>query len=581
VLGDRIREPLLAEFVASHAGYRLRGDNPRALEPDFVSGASISAGAMRGALLDSAEIVLSFRGGRPRVTEPTLDLERFRPASFAELLAQGAVARRTVSIGELRALFAAAFGPDASPDDEGAADALFVDLYTALATPPAIGRNLLGRRPYEAMMAALPAGGQALIVASTGRYPAIGGDAFRPPDDAMLERLRVAQDGRSYRFGAAAFQRIGTNGTEGIRALSAAGLLTIGDDSFDPLQPWQLVLVVPGVAAGEPVALDLALDFRLPAEFILLPGPPQTPAWLGAWQRQTAELGVLGAALTVLTLILSLQARLARHRRLHRWVRNGFLLFTLVWLGWIAGAQLSILNVINYLQAPFRQLGLGFYLAEPLIVVLAGYTALSLLLLGRGVFCGWLCPFGALQELSAQAGRLLKVPQWTPGETARRRLRLGKYASAAALIAISAVSLDAAVTAAEIEPFKTAITLHFERAWPFVVYAAGLLALGLVTERAYCRFLCPLGGALAFLGRLHLLNLLRRRPECGSPCRLCERACPVGAIGHSGRIDTNECFQCLDCQVEYYDDRRCPPLVVARKGRSRARAKGRPEVALR
>jgi NosR/NirI family transcriptional regulator, nitrous oxide reductase regulator len=103
------------------------------------------------------------------------------------------------------------------------------------------------------------------------------------------------------------------------------------------------------------------------------------------------------------------------------------------------------------------------------------------------------------------------------------------------------------------------------RAWPYVIYAGTLLAIGLFSERAYCRFLCPLGGVLAFLDRLHLIDLLKRRPECGNPCHLCERACPVRAIEPTGRIVTAECFQCLDCQVEYYDDKRCPPLVKATK----------------
>jgi polyferredoxin len=122
----------------------------------------------------------------------------------------------------------------------------------------------------------------------------------------------------------------------------------------------------------------------------------------------------------------------------------------------------------------------------------------------------------------------------------------------------------------EIEPFKTAITSKFTRAWPYVTYAVALLAIGLFSERAYCRFLCPLGGVLAFLDRLHLLNLLKRRPECGNPCHLCERSCPVRAIEKTGKIVTAECFQCLDCQVEYYDDKRCPPLVQAAKLRGAA-----------
>ena len=72
------------------------------------------------------------------------------------------------------------------------------------------------------------------------------------------------------------------------------------------------------------------------------------------------------------------------------------------------------------------------------------------------------------------------------------------------------------------------------------------------------------------LDRLHILNLLKRRPQCGSPCQLCAHSCPVRAIVPSGKIIMAECFQCLDCQVEYFDDRRCPPLSRERKARERA-----------
>jgi polyferredoxin len=292
------------------------------------------------------------------------------------------------------------------------------------------------------------------------------------------------------------------------------------------------------------------------------------------------EIITLGVALTVLTLILAFQSVLSRSRIAHRWVRNAFLLFTLVWLGWIASAQLSIINLINYAEAPFQGFGIGFYLAEPLIVIIAIYTAVSLLLLGRGVFCGWLCPFGALQELLANVARLLRLPQWNPSEGLQRYLWMGKYASLALVLALVFLSPDTGAVAEEVEPFKTAITSIFQRGWPYVFYATTLLTVSLFTERAFCRFMCPLGGALAILDRLHLVNLLKRRPECGNPCTLCERSCPVKAIQRSGKIKTAECFQCLDCQVEYYDDHRCPPLVQQRKLRERASAMGsRPAIA--
>ena len=323
------------------------------------------------------------------------------------------------------------------------------------------------------------------------------------------------------------------------------------------------------------------IDYKLPPQHILMPEPPPVPAWMQAWQEGRTNEIILGCALALLTLLLAFQSLLARYRRVHRWVRNGFLVFTLVWIGWIAGAQLSIIHVINYVQAPFQNLGIGFYLAEPLIVMIGAYTVLSLIVIGRGVFCGWLCPFGALQELLAQVAGLLHLPQWTPSEKLQSKLWLGKYASVAIVLALVFLAPTGGTLAEEIEPFKTAITSKFAREWPYVLYALGLLSVGLFTERAYCRFLCPLGGTLAILDRLHLFNLLKRRPECGSPCHLCERSCPVGAIASSGKIKMAECFQCLDCQVEYYDDHRCPPLVRARKlrtPREQARPQPRPAV---
>jgi NosR/NirI family nitrous oxide reductase transcriptional regulator len=120
------------------------------------------------------------------------------------------------------------------------------------------------------------------------------------------------------------------------------------------------------------------------------------------------------------------------------------------------------------------------------------------------------------------------------------------------------------MTGAEIEPFKAAIILRFMTEWPMAVYALTVVAASLFIERFYCRFACPLGGGLAILGRIRMFDWLQRHPECGSRCHHCEAICPVGAIKKSGAINMNECFYCLDCQVAYYDDHVCPPLVWRR-----------------
>jgi NosR/NirI family transcriptional regulator, nitrous oxide reductase regulator len=620
---DAGRQRLLDTFLAREAGRPLRGAT-NILPPDFVAGATISTRAMRSALSITAGLVLRARAARAPATAstpaaaPAPDAESFSRMSWDALLAKGAVVRRRVTSGEVAAALAGAGASGAKLDvSPGRADDLYIEFATALFTLPAIGGNLIGMVNFEDYRNKLPSGAQAIFVASRGRYNFLGNKFLQ--EGQRFDRLRVVQDGQTFGFVQKDYQWTSPY-TEGIRGMEDAALFALppapnpppegGKGGFDPSKPWRLELLVNGEgdqpvtvafaldynapdlqvltkaddATGEshtqPVVLDQGAvgdgtvsDFQLPLEF-----ESPVPAWVEAWHDARANVAILAGLLCVLTLIFVFQATLSRFRLAHRLVRNGFLLIVLVWLGWTAGVQLSIVNVMNYVMAPFNHFDLGFYLAEPLMVIIAGYTLVSVVLIGRGVFCGWLCPFGALQELLGQLSRALRVPQWNPSAALEKRLWMGKYIAAVAVLVLVLTQVDSSGATLEIEPFKTAITSKFTRAWPYVIYAGALLAIGLFSERAYCRFLCPLGGVLAFLDRLHLLNLLKRRAECGNPCHLCERSCPVRAIEKTGKIVTAECFQCLDCQVEYYDDKRCPPLVQAAKLRaslpSRAHAGG-------
>jgi len=564
---DAVRQPLLDQFLAREAGAPLRGGAPR-LPPEFVAGASISSRAMRAAIVETARLVLRARVARAAVTVPTLDTEGFALLSWQDLVAEGAVARLTVTSRDLTEALARAGAPGAVPEvAPGPPDDLYIEVMTGLATPSAIGGNLIGLRAFEDYRRRLN-GGQAIFVASNGRYDFLGTRHYRDAEGRRFDRLRIVQHGRTIGFVNDDYQRIGTGAKEGIRAQDNAGLFAVpANAGFDPLEPWRLELLIHAEgAAGAPVTVAFPLDYRVPPAHVLMPDAPPAAAFVEAWRDARVNIAILVALLAALTAIFVFQDALARSRRAHRLVRTGFLMVVLGWLGWTAGVQLSIVNVVNYLQAPWRRFDAGFYLAEPLMVIVAAYTLISVVLIGRGVFCGWLCPFGALQELLARAAQALEVPQWNPPQALSQRLWWGKYVAAAAVLAAALSGLDAVAGTTEIEPFKTAITSKFTRALPYVLYAGGLLAVGLFCERAYCRFLCPLGGVLAVLDRLHLLNLLKRRRECGNPCHLCERSCPVHAIEPTGRIVMAECFQCLDCQVEYHDPGRCPPLARARQG---------------
>jgi NosR/NirI family nitrous oxide reductase transcriptional regulator len=250
-----------------------------------------------------------------------------------------------------------------------------------------------------------------------------------------------------------------------------------------------------------------------------------------------------------------------------RWFRPVFLVFTLGFIGWYAQGQLSIVNVVALLQAVIAGQSWAFFLYDPITAILSVYVVATLVVWGRGTFCGWLCPFGALQEFVAMLSRLARIPRRRLQALTDRRLKWVKYVVLAVILVAAVISARWSDPLVEIEPFKTAITMRFERSWPAVAYAVGIILAGAVVYKLFCRYLCPLGAFLALAGRFRRWDWLVRRVECGTPCQTCRVRCEYQAIDTKGRVDYLECFQCMECVAIYNDDHQCAPLILGRKGR--------------
>ncbi len=289
------------------------------------------------------------------------------------------------------------------------------------------------------------------------------------------------------------------------------------------------------------------------------------PIWVATWESRRARIWVLAAGLLVLTLILVLQDWLAWRATLLGYLRLAFLTYTLVFIGWYALAQLSVINVLTFISAFMSDFRWETFLIEPLTFILWGFVAVTLLLWGRGVYCGWLCPFGALQELANKAAERLGLRQFPIPALLHERLLAIKYVILLGLFGLFLYSAPDAVRYAEVEPFKTAITLRFQREWPYVAYALALIVVSLFNGKFFCKYLCPLGAALTIPSHFRIFDWLRRHRECGTPCQICAVECPSQAIRPNGEINANECHHCLDCQVIYWDAYKCPPMVERRK----------------
>ena len=592
-----IPEAKVSALVADFVGMDLVAEAAQggsAHELDIISGATVTIMVIDDSIVRSGIRVARALGlgGLAPLSAPTGPQFEISPDAKAAgdwftLTGDGTVRRMSLDVGQVNAAFAEMGDARAVARALKAPDAdSYIDMYATLVSVPAIGRQLLGAAEYANLQDWLDEGEHAILVAARGMYSFKGSGYVR---GGVFDRIILVQGDNSVRFRDRGHRRVGAIMAEGAPALSEMDIFKIpADAGFDPAQPWRLQLLVQrDVAAIERIFTTFDLGYQLPESYLRpvavpasatapLPGAAeaetaaQTALWTRIWRDKTVEIAGLAAMLAVLTLAFFFQGALTRSEKAVTWFRMGFLTVTLVFLGWYANAQLSVVNLMALFGALTTDFSWQAFLLDPLTFILWFAVAAALIFWGRGAYCGWLCPFGALQELSNRLARRLGVPQWTLPWGLHERLWPLKYMIFLGLFGVSLASIEQAEHLAEIEPFKTAIVLKFVRAWPFVAYALALLAAGLFVERFYCRYLCPLGAALAIPARLRMFDWLKRYRECGNPCQTCAHECMVQAIHPTGEINPNECLNCMHCQVLYQSETKCPVVIKKLKRRHSA-----------
>jgi len=588
---EGLGEKPLFDFAKQYSGVSLMQNvkidaNPTVAQREnkanaYIDGITKATASVRifnqtllSASLTVAREKLGFAKGRDPDLIARLDKERYEPMSWQQLVAAGLIQRFRFSNAQVEEQFKDTIGEGL--DEEGLDDpeGTFIELYIANLTVPAIGRNLLLPDAWQYLNESTSENDQVLLVVGGGRYSFVGEKFVR---GKVPERISLQQEGlpvqiRDFDLS----DRLELFELEYQIKLPEAlaehewkAFHVIGQSGLDPAFPYDFQLHInreKGWLYPETVSRSLDFKTTLPEDYYVA-AETDNKTWHSLWSGRTTDIAILLVGLLVLTVVLVRFQLLTRGQQHLRWFRPLYLVYTLVFIGWYAQGQLSIVNITGVLQAWIAGRSLEFFLYDPMTVIIWAYVGLTFFVWGRGTFCGWLCPFGALQELIGKLLAFVKIPQLKISETLDARLKGVKYLVLLVILVVAVVSVPLTGSIVEIEPFKTSITLIFDRSWPFVLWAVLLLALSLFVYKGYCRYICPLGASMAILGKLRLYKWLPRRAECGSPCRLCTQKCEYQAIPRSGVIDYNECFQCLDCVVVYEDDQQCVPLVLEKRGR--------------
>lgn len=491
--------------------------------------------------------------------------------TWDDLVAEGIVTRKTVTNAEIDALFDDTLWEDDDPEAREFPEENYLDLWVVDLGAPSIARAVLSEDGFDELQEfmSISTTDEPVLVVETARHGLLTEDFVR---NTSPDLISAEQGGFPIAFrDSDIFVELNDAVPEALHDGTALILRTDRRLGFDPTAEWLLrikALRAHGSFQPEIGSTNIEVTHVTPARFYSRIEPVKpTPPWLDALRNRQTDLIVLGVFLVGLVALLGLRLnRLAGHRHFTP-IRLTILAFVVGFVGWWGQGQLSIATPLAVGRTALDGGSYAFLLYDPFSLAVWGVSIVGFVLWGRGLFCGWLCPFGALQEFAHHIGRALRLPQIEVSAAWDDRLKWVKYLVLGAMVLLlftAPARLDKAI---EVEPFKTAITTFFIREWYYVAYAVGLLLSSMVLFKGFCRYVCPLGAVMAIGGLLRGRKWIERRAECGSPCQLCKVKCSYGAIRKTGEIQYSECFQCLDC-VTIHDDRaQCVPLILAAKGR--------------
>jgi NosR/NirI family nitrous oxide reductase transcriptional regulator len=495
--------------------------------------------------------------------------ESFQPLSWDDLLWRGMVQTTIITPADIRKAYSDIKQPGGGKLDGMADNSAALTLNVALLGIPSIGRNLLDGEGWRYLNTSRRKS-QALLVTESGPLSTATDDALRVPDDAPFV---LRQNGKPIKFSIIPYDKKLKH--PGYPDKVKAYFLVVDKATpLDPEQPFNLSFklgrrfgtnqVLNKIERREfPVAYDF---YGWRANFYdVLDTDLHSIDWIRIWLNRWIEVLVLVAGLGALTYALIRQQRTSATSRRLQFFRVAYLIFTLGFIGWTAQGQLTIINITAAVESLRGGGDLSFLLSDPMSTILWLFTGVTLFVWGRATFCGWLCPFGALQELISLIANRIGVHQRRLRTAWDAKLKWVKYAVLAVILGSIFVAPSFSEMAVKVEPFETAISFHFVRDWPYILWAVICLAFGLFLYRGYCRYICPLGAALAAVNFLQRWSWIPRRDACGTPCQSCRHRCEYQAIAPSGQIQYSECFQCLDCVSIYQDDQRCLPLIQERK----------------
>lgn len=173
-------------------------------------------------------------------------------------------------------------------------------------------------------------------------------------------------------------------------------------------------------------------------------------------------------------------------------------------------------------------------------------TLLAITLLGGAFYCGWLCPFGLVQDLTARVGKKLGIRKRKVTPALHNILIYGRYILA---VAAGLWTADIVFTVLSVEPYGSMLGILGGNIPSTIALTvlAGFMAVSVFYERAFCRYLCPEGAKFGAFSLARIVTI-RRNPHTCVKCGKCDRACPMQInVTKVENLRSPQCINCMEC----------------------------------
>lgn len=416
---------------------------------------------------------------------------------------------------------------------------MLVDIYFADLLHPSIGRNLLGDRSYSDLFSDLN-GGSAILILNNGSWSFKGSGFVR---GGIFDRFRIEQDGNIFTFRDNDFKNLYDLALVEVDDFREVGIFIVNNSKYKPWKPWNLVLLLN--------YKTFSIEYKMPAIFCVINKYP----FFDHWKAKSFNVILLCILWIFVLFVFIFRDILAKSNFYLSVVYNFVLLLDVYIVGFLLHGQPSVVNIFAFKE-------IKTFLWDPYLCTGWIMIFLTVIFFGKSIFCGWICPFGALQEIFFKVKTLIyNDNSFEFSDKIVYKIKYFRYVVLLFLIFIAFYkSISVAEIFAEIEPFKTTWNVGIlNREWYISLYTIILLVISVFTYRFFCRFVCPLGAFLSLMSIFTLFKI-KRRNTCVS-CKICEVRCNSKAIKLNGDVDPMECFGCFTCLNNMTNKRLCPPLL--------------------